>query len=131
MSHKIVKIRVPAAADAEPDCGCSFVIDGSDAGPGSVNFCSAPRQAGSAYCSRHRALCHLPKGGAAEGQQLRVIEALADAVGGRQGHEARHPPNRLLRRLDRIARAFFVAKLFTNCSGDPGGDTANPQSRGG
>jgi hypothetical protein len=106
MSSEIAGIREPAAGNAEPDCGCSFVIDGGDAGPGSVNFCSAPRQAGSAYCSRHRALCHLPRGSAAEGQQLRAIDALANAVGGRQGREARHPPDRLLRRLDRIARAF-------------------------
>jgi hypothetical protein len=104
MSEKIVGELAPG--DEGEDCGCSFVVDGSDAGPGSVNFCGTPREAGSVYCARHRAPCHLPKGSTAEGRELRVIDALADAVGGRQGREAQHPPDRLLRRLDRIAQAF-------------------------
>src|SRR5579864_2024293 len=110
MSHKIVGIREPAVVDAGEDSGCSFVAGGTDAGRRGINFCGAAREAGSVYCARHRALCHLPKGSAAEGRQLRVIEALADAVGGRQGHAARHPPDRLLRRLDRIAHALSRPK---------------------
>ena len=106
MSGKIAGIRERTPGNAGEDCGCSFVIDGSDAGRGNDNFCNARREAGSAYCARHRDLCRLPKGSAAEERQLRVIEALADAVGGRLGRQMRHPPELLLRRLDRIARAF-------------------------
>ena len=44
------------------------------------------------------------------------IEALAKAVGGRQGRAARQPPDRLLRRLERVARAFFAPRMFLFCS---------------
>jgi hypothetical protein len=96
----------------ENDGGCAFVLDGkgvldgTGGGPGPANFCNAPRQLGSAYCPPHHASCHLPNGSAAEHRQLREIEALAKAVGGTQGRAARHPPAHLLRRLDRVARAF-------------------------
>jgi hypothetical protein len=106
MSGKIVEAHTRAQGDAQDDCGCAFIIDSADPGPGRVNFCNAPRGSGSTYCLRHHALCHLTKGSAAEERQLREIEVLAEAVGGRQGIEARHPPERLLHRLDRIARAF-------------------------
>ena len=110
MSGKIVGMRDPAQAGEGAAGGCAFLIDGVDAGPGGVNFCNAPREVGSAYSPRHRALCHLPKGSAAEGRQLCVNDALAEAVGGRLGREARHPPDRLLRRLDRIDQIFFWPK---------------------
>src|SRR5258707_14443675 len=74
-------------ARGEDDCGCRFVIEGANPGAGSIDFCNAPRGADSAYCPRHHALCHLPKGSAAEGRQLREIAALAEAVGGRMGRE--------------------------------------------
>ena len=108
MSDKNAEAGDLARGDEEGDCGCAFVIEGADDGPGGV--CNAPREPGSAYCPRHHALCHLPKGSAAERRQLREIDALAAAVGGRQGREARDPPDPLLRRLDRIAQAFSRAK---------------------
>src|SRR5260370_12483495 len=103
MSGKIAGAHQCARGD-EQDSGCAFVV--ADPGPRRANLCDAPRQVGSAYCPRHHALCHLPAGSAAERRQLREIEALAEAVGGRQGRAAPHPPDRLLRRLDGIARAF-------------------------
>jgi hypothetical protein len=102
--------RERVRGDEEQGGGCAFIIEGTDPGPGRGNFCTAPRQPGSAYCPRHHALCHLPKGSAVERRQLNEIEALADAVGGRQGRAARHPPPLLLRRLDHIARAFSRPK---------------------
>jgi hypothetical protein len=105
MWDEIPGVRERAREDEEDNLGCAFVIDGIDPVPGRVNFCRAPCEPGSAYCPRHRALCHLPEGSAAEIRQLREIEALAEAVGGRQGRAARHPPEQLLRRLDGIARA--------------------------
>jgi hypothetical protein len=106
MSGEIPRMSQPARGDQDADGGCAFVIDGADPIPGRVNFCNAPRDPGSAYCRGHHALCHLAKQSAAERRGLIEIEALAEAVGGRQGRVARDPPPRLLRRLDRIARAF-------------------------
>jgi len=63
------------------DRGCAFVLDGAGGGPGSKNFCNAPRQFGSAYCPPHHTCCHLPNGSAAERRQLFEIEVLAKAVG--------------------------------------------------
>src|SRR5579862_8439715 len=94
MSGKIVEAHRSAPGEAEEGGGCAFIIDSTDPGRGPVNFCNAPRGAGSTYCLRHHALCHLTKGSAAEERQLREIEVLAGAVGGRQGIEARHPPDR-------------------------------------
>jgi hypothetical protein len=111
------------------DGGCAFVLDAPGGGPGPVNFCNAPLRPGSAYCTPHHACCHLPNGSAAERRQLREIEALAKAVGGTQGRAARHPPAHLLRRFDRVARAF--SRL--NCSlivpivlEDADGDATDP-----
>ena len=89
---------------------CAFVLDAPGCGPSLVNYCSAPSQPGSAYCPPHHAFCHLSNGSAAERRQLHEIEALAEAIGGKQGRAARHPPARLLRRLDRIARATAPTK---------------------
>ena len=88
------------------DGGCAFVLDGIGRSSGCVNLCNEPRQSGSAYCPGHHASCHLANGSEAERRQLREIEALAKAVGGKQGRAARRPPALLLRRLDRVARAF-------------------------
>ena len=93
--------------DGERPGGCAFVLDGLGRGPGSVKFCNAPSQPRSAYCPPHHAWCHLPNGSAAERRQLCEIEALAEAVGGKQGRAARHPPDHLLRRLDRVARGVL------------------------
>jgi hypothetical protein len=104
--------------------GCAFVIDGAEADPVRTRFCAAPRQPGSAYCPSHHARCRLPGGSAAEKQQLREIEALASAVGGKQGRASRQPSPRLLRRLDRIAAA--VSRLDCSCfvPGEADGSTA-------
>jgi len=106
MSGEIPGAHQGSQGNREIDRGCAFVLDGAGRDPASVNFCNAPRQPGSAYCPPHHAGCHLANGSAAERRQLCEIEALAKAVGGTQGRAARHPPARLLRRLDRVARAF-------------------------
>jgi len=105
MSTVTRSTQQPADGGPETECGCAFVLEepGRD---GEANFCGSERRAGSAYCPTHHALCHLPCDSIAETQHLREIEALAEAVGGKTGRVARHPPPRLLRRLDRIARAF-------------------------
>lgn len=94
-----------ASADAG---GCAYILAAGGAeGP---RVCRAPCRPGSSYCREHHALCHLPAGSAAERQQLRALDALADVVGGRQGRPARSPPPALLHRLARLERVFSRAK---------------------
>lgn len=92
-------------SDAEGS-GCAFVLDDDRGEAGGGGFCDAPRRQGSVYCEEHHSRCHLTGGSGAERQRLREIEALATAVGGRRGRQARRPPPYLLRRLDRIARTL-------------------------
>jgi hypothetical protein len=101
--------------------GCSFVLDDGSGKPGAVpgGFCNAPRQPGSAYCPGHHALCHLATGSAGERRHLREIEALAKAVGGRQGRVTRQPPPPLLRRLERTARAASHAPAQSDAAPTP------------
>jgi hypothetical protein len=106
MSGEISQGRGGTQGDRDDGGGCAFIIDGTDLNSGRVDFCAAAPEAGSAYCRQHHALCHLPRRSAGERRQLREIDALAEAVGGRQGRAGRHPPPRLLRRLDRVARAI-------------------------
>src|SRR5205814_7635933 len=87
--------------------GCAFPLGAN----GAPLACGAPRRPGSSFCPEHHALCHLPPGGRAERRALAEEEALARAVGGRLGREAREPPDALLRRLDRISRLFFCPKV--------------------
>src|SRR5690348_15486843 len=96
--------------EEEPRGGCAFILDDTGCAPGLATFCNAPSQPGSAYCRPHHVFCHLPNGSTAERRQLREIEALAKAIGGKQGRTLRHPPARLLRRLDRVARASSPPK---------------------
>jgi hypothetical protein len=110
MQGKIPGTCQDAELDRQEGGGCVFVLDGADAVPPRSGFCDAPRQPGSSYCARHHARCHLPSGSAAERRQLCEIEALARVVGGKQGREASQPPDRLLRRLDRVARAVSRPK---------------------
>jgi hypothetical protein len=114
MSGETPGAREGEQGNRENDRGCAFVLDDAAGdtghGPAGVSSCNAPRQPGSPYCPRHHASCHLANGSAAEGQRLREIEALAKAVGGTQGRAARHPSARLLRRFDRLARAFPPSK---------------------
>ena len=61
---------------------------------------------GSPYCREHHALCHVAEGSIRGRRRLREAEALANAVGGRQGRPARTPPEPVLRRLENVARGF-------------------------
>lgn len=97
----------PAALDRPEEAGCAFVIEEAGANAERVTFCEARRQPGSAYCPLHHARCRLAGGSAGEQRQLREIEALAAAVGGKQGRSMRRPPAGLLRRLDRVTRAVL------------------------
>ncbi len=114
-----------AELDRQDGRGCAFVLDGAEAGPVRARFCGALCQPGSAYCPRHHARCRLPGGSAAEQRQLREIEALATAVGGKQGRAARQPPPCLLRRLDRVARAVSRLERSRIVPEATDGDTAN------
>jgi hypothetical protein len=97
-------MRVEAPA-VPAEKGCAFVVDDHEDNDGPARFCSVPPLAGSVYCQQHHALCHLPKGSPEARQKLLEIAALAKAVGGRQGSDAREPPVALLDRLDRIGSA--------------------------
>jgi hypothetical protein len=87
----------------QDDNGCAFILDDGRA-------CGADRRTGSAYCAEHHALCHVVEGSPGERRRLRETEALALAVGGRQGRPARSPPDRFLRRLENVARVFSRPK---------------------
>ena len=118
--------RQGARENEENDGGCAFILDGPDPGSAPPNFCNAQRRPGSAYCPRHHARCRLPGGSGAERQQLREIEALAEAVGGRRGRAARQPPAPLLRRLDRLARALSHQNRSCIVLKDADGHTTDP-----
>jgi hypothetical protein len=79
--------------------GCAFILDNG-------GTCGAEPRPGSSYCRTHHALCRLPGGSARERRRLGEAEALATAVGGRQGGRDRLPPDPFLRRLENIARGF-------------------------
>ena len=106
---KTTRSMRPPAQTPEEENGCAFILDPLDGGCGRPAICSLPRRPGSSYCPAHHALCYLPPESVAERQHLLVIEALAEAVGGKAGGTARCPPPRLLRRLDRVSRAFSSA----------------------
>jgi hypothetical protein len=89
------------AMPAHPDFGCAYI-----AGEPHEPRCGASRQAGSPYCARHHALCHLPKDDPRARRKSRETEALAAAVGGRRGRPGRAPPDRFLRRLESLLRHF-------------------------
>jgi hypothetical protein len=93
-------MRVEAAVST--DDGCVFVIDDDRSNKGPARFCNKPCLPGSVYCQQHHSLCCLPKGSPEARQKLREIAALAKAIGGRQGSDAREPPVALLDRLDRL-----------------------------
>jgi len=83
--------------------GCAFILP--DGGR-----CGAELKPGSSYCDTHHALCHLPEGSTRERRRLREAEALARAVGGRQGDHQRAPSDRFLRRLENVAKGFVRPK---------------------
>ena len=98
-------MRIAATIVAPEEDGCAFILSGAADGGTPVRYCAAPRRLGSPYCVRHHACCHVACGSADERRQLREIEALAKAVGGRQGRAAEEPSKAVLRRLERVARA--------------------------
>jgi hypothetical protein len=103
------KMMPTASGAAEGGGGCAFVLEegrGSGASAGNP-FCNANCQAGSPYCPQHHRLCHLKSGSDAERRQLCEMEALAQAVGGRQGRPARSPPDGVLRHIERLERVFL------------------------
>ena len=87
----------------EDDGGCAFIQDNDDR-------CGGEPKPGSSYCAEHHALCHLLVGSPGEWRGLRETEALACAVGGRQGDHHRVPPDRFLRRLEKVARGLARPK---------------------
>ena len=123
MQSERVRTCTDATLDRPEGGGCAFVVDDGDLAR--EGFCDAPRQPGSSYCARHHARCHLPSGSAEERHKLREIEALARIVGGTQGRAERQPPDRLLRRLDRVGRAALRLECSRIVHGKIDGDTAN------
>lgn len=93
------KRREPPSEGGSED-GCAFLVEAS----GGSRACGVPRRPGSPYCPEHHALCHVANGSPGEQRRLGEAEALAKAVGGRQGRNARQPSEQFLRRLDRASR---------------------------
>jgi hypothetical protein len=82
--------------------GCAYILGIGAAG----QRCDLPRQPRSSYCREHHALCHLASGTSAETARLREVEALARAVGGRQGWHGAAPSRPFLERLSQAVRAL-------------------------
>jgi hypothetical protein len=102
-----------AVSDEPEEERCAYVVDAMN-GDREARFCDTICLPGSAYCPAHHARCHLPCGSAAERHQLRKIEALAAAAGGKQVRTACEPSTRMLRRLERAARGA-LARLKCSC----------------
>ena len=86
----------------EDNLGCAYPLGEN----GARRNCGRKQLPGSPYCPDHHALCHVPTGTAQELTQLREVEALANAVGGRRARVAGEPTRRFLRRLEHAARDF-------------------------
>lgn len=80
--------------------GCAYLLGAHSTAPS----CGRPRRTRSSYCDQHHALCHLASGTAAEAARFREAEALACAVGGRQGWRRSQPSPLFLRRLQQFLR---------------------------
>jgi len=92
-------LNPPACEDLEPDGGCAYIIDDNRRKP-----CGAVRQPFSSYCSYHHSLCYIVCGSKAEDERLREVEALASAVGGRNGRRGAQPSRHFLKRLEQTVR---------------------------
>ena len=101
--------RERSLENPEGEYGCAFVLEDPPPRSTASRFCDAPRRPGSPYCPAHHARCYIRADSAAEERKLRQIEALADAVGGKRGRDARQPPPGVLRRFERMARVFSSA----------------------
>jgi hypothetical protein len=100
--------------EGDGDLGCAYLLDGAG---GRAGRCGCERRPGSSYCVEHHALCHLPRGSAAERRELEQVEALATIVGGRQGRPSRDSPPAVLHRLDRLSRLFLRPHRSRNVPG--------------
>lgn len=127
--HDAIAIAAASPTDREEDLSrderrCAYVIEGDDGRP--RQFCGAPCRAGSAYCEPHHARCHLSEGSPAEQRQLREIEALAAAAGGRQARLARQPSSRMLKRLERAVHSALVRPIRSRIVPKAGARDGNP-----
>jgi hypothetical protein len=91
--------------------GCAFFISAH-------RQCGVERRPGSSYCAAHHALCHIAEGSLGESRQFRATEALAKAVGGKNGSRARRPPEQFLRWLENLTRVFLRPKRSCIVRGD-------------
>jgi hypothetical protein len=98
-----------ALGDGLATPGCAYIVDDPPGGAApAAAVCGAPCRPGSAYCAAHHALCHLRPGSRGEQQRLDRIEALANAVGGRQARPSGQPAQAWLHRVEvAAARLFF------------------------
>jgi hypothetical protein len=94
--------RVLPPENERDDPGCAYLLDAEE----TAISCGLPRRPRSSYCSKHHALCHIACGTAAEVDRLREVEALACAVGGRQGWRGVQPSRPFLERLHYVVRDF-------------------------
>lgn len=93
---------LPRSEPYDGDSKCAYIWGEN----GERRYCGAPRRSGSAYCSEHHMLCHVPCGTPEEIKRLREVEVLANAVGGRRTRHGSGPSPRFLRRLEHIAGPF-------------------------
>jgi hypothetical protein len=91
--------------------GCAFFISAH-------RQCGVERRPGSSYCAAHHALCHIAEGSLGESRQFRATEALAKAVGGKNGSRARRPPEQFLRWLENLTRVFLRPERSCIVRGD-------------
>lgn len=66
--------------------GCAYVVDDGEQ-------CGAPRRRGSPYCPAHHTICYIARGSRAEAKQCGLIEAIANAVGGKFAGVRNEPPS--------------------------------------
>jgi hypothetical protein len=91
---------LPMIAPTNDAGGCAYLLGVHVTAPN----CGRPRRLRSSYCEEHHALCHVASGSTAEAARLREAEALAYAVGGRQGWRRSQPSRPFLRRLQQFVR---------------------------
>jgi hypothetical protein len=92
--------EMPSPLNEQEGIGCAYLLRAE-------RSCGLPRRPRSSYCPQHHALCHVAHGTRAEANQLREVETLARAVGGRQGWRGSEPSQPFLERLQRTVRFFL------------------------
>jgi hypothetical protein len=83
------------------DTGCAYVLEEAN---GRWRACGAQRRRLSSYCAHHHAVCYITSGSNEELKLLRVVEALASAVGGRRTRQQAEPTRQFLKRLEKAVR---------------------------